>query len=186
MNRILTLTKVPVTPDTLVVSLADLKLFLQLEGTANDSTLTAYIKAATSMVEEYLNLAVRANTVTVKFEQRDSSKPCPLPYAPIDTVTSAKWQECPLKFTDIEPPYEYQVIIDGETDAQFYGDMGRGQMMYPTYRLVYTTGAFTDAAILEAIKIQAGWMWTNRDSTDAPALAPQALALIQTMKRGTF
>ena len=185
MNRILNLVAVPVDASVLPVSVSELKLFLQLQGTANDAQLLSYIKAATTMVEKALNRGLRPLTITLKFEQRNPDVPCVLPYPPLAAITSAKWQECPIRFTDMDLNYDYYIINSGDADAAFYGERTRGQMAFPTYRVIYTTGTYTDAAAIEAVKIQAGFMWTNRDNV-TNAIAPQAAALISSVTRGTF
>lgn len=52
--------------DDLAVSLADMKAFLRVDGTADDTQITAYIATATEAVKQYLRQAVLTETFVFK------------------------------------------------------------------------------------------------------------------------
>lgn len=52
--------------DSPAVSLADMKAFLRLDGTADDTQITAYIESATEAVKQYLRRAILTETFVFK------------------------------------------------------------------------------------------------------------------------
>lgn len=52
--------------DSPAISLADMKEFLRVDGTANDTQITAYIETATEAVKQYLRRAVLTETFVFK------------------------------------------------------------------------------------------------------------------------
>jgi hypothetical protein len=174
--NILRLIKVRQEYATPPVSVEDLKLYLQVEGTAYDSQFLAYIWTATDQVEQYTRKSLAANTVYCTFEQKADS--VLLPFSPLDEVVSAFWKKCPLQMISAT----YQIINEGEPDAEFAGEDGKGSFAWPTYRVEYTTTADPSLALKEAVKIQAGYLWQNRDTTN-PGWSPAAKAIVNANKR---
>jgi hypothetical protein len=135
------------------VSVSELKLYLQLEGAAYDAQLQAYLWAAQKMVEDLCNVSLSPQVVIANFEQRSDSG-VTLPFAPVDTIVTAKWRRCPLQSIDAD------YTQDGDV---FIGEDASGDYAFPTYRVEYLTSAKVDLALTEAVKIQAGYMYQNRD-----------------------
>lgn len=52
--------------DSPAISLADMKLFLRVDGTADDTQITAYIATATEAVKQYLRRAILTETFVFK------------------------------------------------------------------------------------------------------------------------
>jgi hypothetical protein len=59
-------------------------------------------------------------------------------------------------------------------------------MAAPTYRVEYTTTATTQKDLIEAVKIQAGFLYTNRDELNPPKWSPLAKALADAGKIGNY
>lgn len=69
------------------VTLDDMKIHLKTVGTDEDSIITAYLKAATRVCEEYTGLSFTTQTRTVSLP----NFPCngiPIPYGPVTEVSS--------------------------------------------------------------------------------------------------
>jgi hypothetical protein len=160
---------------------ADLKLLLQLEGSAYDDQLQAYLWAATNQIEQYCNISLSAKTVICSFEQR-SADGVWLPFSPLDTILTAKWKRCPLQLIDAT----YTILNEGEQDATFIGENNSGSMPWPTYRVEYTTTALQSYDLKEAVKQQAAYLYTHRDELRPEKWSPFAKALADANKRGNF
>jgi uncharacterized phiE125 gp8 family phage protein len=77
-------------PATLVVSLDEVKAWLKIDGTAEDTLLTSLISSATAECEAYAGLSFITRSRTVKltsFKGRDLL----LPYGPVTALTSIKY-----------------------------------------------------------------------------------------------
>ena len=162
------------------VTVHELKLYLQLEGTAYDAQLQAYLWAATEQVEQYTNTSLTSKAIACTFEQR-SAAGVRLPFSPLDEIVNAQWKYCPVNYD----PASYTILNEGEEDATFVGTNLQGRFPYPTYRVVYITKPSLSAAMREAVKVQAGWMYTNRDE-NAGEWSPVAKALAQAERNGNF
>ncbi len=177
INTIHNLQEYAVTP----VSVAELKAYLQVEGSAYDTQFQALLWAATQQVEEYTNISLTPKLVQSTFEQRGSSG-VRLPYSPLDAIVTAKWKRCPISYIDAT----YTIVNDGEEDAIFVGENYSGSMPWPTYRVEYTTVAADIYALKEAVKVQAAYMYAQRDDGAAKSWSMVAKALMNAHRKGNF
>lgn len=163
------------------VSVLQLKLLLQLEGTAYDDQLQMYLWAATTQIEQYTNTSLTAKTVICTFEQRDCNG-VRLPLSPIDEILTVKWKKCPLQFMDAC----YEMAYAGYADQIFVGSNNSGSMPYPTYRVEYTTTPADNYALDEAVKQQAAFLYNNRDEPNPGVWSPLAKGLADANKYGNY
>ena len=166
MNRIMKVAKVLQEGPTEPVSVADLRLYLQLEGTAYDAQLAHYITAARRMVEQQVNRSLVDSAVTAQLSVR-SNNFSPLPYYPLDEITDIRWKRCPQRILPMQEGYDY--VVDGDRIAFLrLGD----------WFLQYTTTGINDPSLTEAVKVQAGFMYTFRDDATVGGWHPMAKAII--------
>jgi hypothetical protein len=146
------------------VTVTELKNYLQIEGTAYDTTLEILIKSARIAIEEQCKISLVDKTINQQF----TVSGCPvitLPYAPIDAITTVEINTCDCG--DWET-LAYEVINEDAYNWQFKPDTP-GKI-----RVVYTTTAETNTAAKLAVISQAAHMYTFRDDASAPKWSPIA------------
>lgn len=160
------------------VSAAEVKAFLQIEGTAYDTVIEIFITAARKQIEQYCNVSLVPKEIICKV-RNPNYKPFPLPFGPVDTVTAVKWKECPSTLTTLTVDTDYDVdygtityIESSEADTQPCN----------FHQVEYTTTADTSAAFKQAIIAQAAYMYTHRDDATVAGWSNAALALCNTLK----
>jgi hypothetical protein len=156
------------------LTLDELKLYLQLEGTAYDDQLTASIKAVRDQVEQYTNISLTDKTITATYNINGPME-LRLPLAPVAEVTDARWRKCPATLLPKDEGYDWWL-----DDDIFTVDI-RGE-----WKITYSTTALESEGLKEAIKVQAGFAYTNRDEYKAGKWHPIAWALMQANKYGNL
>lgn len=167
MNRIIRILKTDSDYAAEPLTLEELKLYLQVEGTAYDDQFEAYITAARNMVERATMRSLVDSEVMLRLNVRTSDYYA-LPYSPLAEIIDIRWKKCPSQVLPQDEGYDYLLDDDGEVAFLHYRD----------WYLTYTTTALIDSALTEAIKIQAGYMYMSRDDANAPKWHPRAKAII--------
>ena len=85
------ITKPSYTTGTDVVSLADMKLFLRVDGSDEDTTITALLNAAVGHISDYTNRHFTADGVTKFYLARWRS--ASLAFGPVTRVVSVKYDD---------------------------------------------------------------------------------------------
>jgi len=166
------------------VTVAQLKLHMQLEGDAYNDALARMIKAARKKIEKYCNVSLVAKAIKVKF----NTVGCPelkLPYPPQDVITTVGWQKCPSTWVALESDassgYQYWEV----DDEAFWKAIVCNQV--GNIRITYTTKAIVDNDIYtQAILMQAGYMYTNRDEANPPEWSPQVQGMLKESRFLTY
>jgi hypothetical protein len=173
MNRIISIHSKLQDYATEPVTVADLKLYLQIEGDAYDTQLAAYIKAARGLVEQATNISLTDKDVTTKARLTGGFR---LPLAPVDAVGDVYRRKCPAVMEAMAEGYDY--YMDGDT---FYPvQVGK------EWKIEYTTVAETNTELAEAIKYQAGHLYTFRDDKTAASWDSKALSIVDAYKIGNY
>lgn len=156
------------------VSVAQLKNYLQIEGTAYDSTLANFITSARMQIERYCNVSLVPHSIRAQIRNNPAMKPFPLPYPPIASVEQVAWQRCPS--TKVLQDYDSEwYFVDDQADAKEILARKGG-----LFFVDYTTAASTEVIWQQAILAQCGFMYNNRDA-DKPvrfALSPETMGLV--------
>ena len=155
------------------VTVADLKLYLQIEGDAYDAQLAAYIKAARGLVEQATNISLTDKEVTTKATLTGAFR---LPLAPVDVVGNVYRRKCPAIMEPMAEGYDYYL----EGDSLIPVLAGR------EWKIEYTTTAETSTELAEAVKYQAGHLYTFRDDKTAEAWDAKAVAILDAYKVGNY
>ena len=166
MNRLIKIAKMAADGATEPLTVDELKLYLQIQGTAYDAQLATYITAARRMVESQCRRSLIDSETTAVISVR-STNYTPIPYYPLDAFTQVRWKKCPQQVLDQDEGYDY--LIDGNMISF---------LKYGEWWLDYTTTADTDPTLIEAVKIQSGFMYTNRDNPQVSGWHPQAKAIL--------
>ena len=173
MNRIISIASRLQDYATEPVTVEDLKLYLQIEGDAYDAQLLAYIKAARGLVEQATNISLTDKDVTTKARLTGAFR---LPLAPVGVVGDVFRRRCPAIMDPMAEGYDY--YLDGDT---FYP-----VLIGKEWKIEYTTVAETNTELAEAVKYQAGHLYTFRDDKTAAAWDAKALAIVDAYKVGNY
>jgi hypothetical protein len=155
------------------VTVADLKLYLQIEGDAYDAELAAYIKAARGLVEQATNISLTDKDVTTKATLTGNFR---LPLSPVDAVGDVYRRKCPAIMEPMLENYDY--YLDGDTFCPV--------LIGKEWKIEYTTAAEDHTELAEAVKYQAGHLYTFRDDKTAEAWDSKALAIVDAYKIGNY
>jgi uncharacterized phiE125 gp8 family phage protein len=155
------------------VTVTDLKLYLQIEGDAYDAQLLAYIKAARGLVEQATNISLTYKDVTTKATLTGAFR---LPLAPVDAVGDVYRRKCPAIMEPMAEGYDYYL----EGDILIPVLAGR------EWKIEYTTAAEDHTELAEAVKYQAGHLYTFRDDKTAEGWDSKAVAIVDAYKIGNY
>lgn len=161
------------TYNTEPVTVAELKTYLQIEGTAYDGPLEIFITAARQKIENYCNVSLVPKSLVVLAELTSNYKPVSLPFGPIDSVTSIEWQpDCGCG--------DWEVLASDE-DFFTLGNNVFKIMKHGLIKATYTTEADDRSVWKQAIKAQAAYSFNNRDSDRRDAIAPEVEMLVSSL-----
>lgn len=155
------------------VTVEELRQYLQLEGTAYDTTLLIFIKAARKKIEGYCNASLVPKSIMATFETHGGGR-VNLPYPEVDAIQTVEETGCCSGWVAL-PAADY-CLLDGEGIRL----PGTGD-----YKVTYTTKAPEDLDLWRmAIMSQAGHMYTHRD--DATGWSAEAKALLEECRNINF
>ena len=151
-----------------VVTVAEVKAYLQLEGTAYDAVLGTFITAARQLIEAMCSVSLFPKDAVVQIHNT-GYKPIPLPYGPVTDVTEVQWKKCPST---------WQVLTTDEydVDGNYYKAINSSEV--GLHQISYTLGVDERPIFQQAIKAQSGWMFNNRDSDKVSRIAPEVEMLL--------
>jgi len=168
------------------VTVQEVKDYLQLVGTGYDGPLAIFITTARKQIENYCNVSLTAKIVRAQIRNTISSKPFPLPYSPIVSVTSLVWKRCRSTAVDqvyltdwwfVDPDADQKWISSGRCTI----DRNQG------FIALYTTMPPADVTpFKQAILSQVGYIYNNRDSENAEQFSPETKGLIDSLRINYF
>lgn len=154
------------------VTLAEAKLWCKIDTTEDDNLITALIKTARQMCEQYVGQSLITRTVTAVINNTNGG--VYLPYGPVTSFTSLTDSEGSVITSD-----NYQL-----SGTQF------PRLLWPKYNnmtAVYVTGYATlPEEYKTAIKEQVFFLYNNRGEeieTAQLSLSPMAKTILKPMKR---
>jgi hypothetical protein len=151
------------------VSVSSLKEYLQVSGTAYDTTYGTFITAARRMVERLTGLALVGKSVIETIKATNGVDMYRLSIAPVATVLTVEAIDSDGTATVLDAD-EY---VTYGSKFKYINIVGNG-----IYRITYNVNAATDSDLVQAVKAQAGFMFTKRDSEANVGLSVEARALI--------
>ncbi len=154
---------------TELVTVADVKTYLQIEGTAYDGPLAIFISAARRLIEAYCSVSLFEKTAILTINT-SNYKPFRLPQYPVESITSVYWKKCPSEWVELVADEDYSTF--GEDNVWIESsDIG-------LHKVTYVLGVDGGHIWPQAIQAQAAFMFNNRDAKPG-AIAPEVMALIQ-------
>lgn len=155
---------------TEIVSVAEVKTYLQIEGTAYDGPIGIFITAARQMIEQRCGVSLMEKTA-IAIINNNSTKPFKLPYYPVTAISEVKWRKCPSEWVVLVADDDYSTIGNSNVEIDS-SDVG-------LHQVTYTLGVDDRHIFVQAVKAQAGYMFTNRDADRKVDMAPEVNALLQ-------
>ena len=165
------------------VTVTELKDYLQLQGTAYDTTLGNFIVAARQMIENYCNVSLVPKEIWAQIRNM-TYKPFPLPFSPIDTVEAVLFKRCQSATENLTLDEQYFIANEYATQKEITSTKVCTVTQF--FLVHYFTVADTRTAFKQAILAQCGYMFNNRDSGKAYSIAPETAALIAPLKDNKF
>lgn len=162
-----------------IVTVTDLKNYLQIEGTAYDGPLARFITSARQMIERFTNVSLYPKTykVEIKTFHGDSF---PLPYAPHTGVTQVAWRKCPSTVIQLDEGTQWGIVDDGSDQYEIWANREG------TFYVTYESGANDASIFQQAILAQAAYSFNNRDSDLQYKIAPEAAAIVNAVRQHTY
>lgn len=157
------------------VTVAEVKTYLQLEGTGYDTIITPMIVQVRKQIESFCDVSLVNKSIQTQIFNR-SDLPMVLPYPPVSGITEVKWKKCPAQWVVLQAGYDYDLDDNYDIDSSESG----------LHQITYTTEPDTDAALLHAIVIQVGYLFTQRDEADVNGWSKQAMAILNTRRNAAF
>ncbi len=157
------------------VTVAEVKTYLQLEGTAYDAILAPSITAVRRQIEAYCNTSLVPKSIRVQISNT-STYPITLPYGPVDGITSVLWKKCPAQWVEQIAPYDYNADEDYNLDMSESG----------LFQIEYTTAASDNDALKQAIIMQVGYLFTQRDEANVSGWSKQVEAILSTQTNAGY
>lgn len=162
------------TSTTEVVTVADLKEYLQVSGTTYDFQFATIITAVRKQIEQYCNASLIEREVVLKVKVPSAGYDFMLPFAPVTGVMTVERKRCPAQYTSIEL-------------GDYFIDYGIITVpMSGEYRITYACGVDDNQAFQQAIKLQCAAVFNNRDNTDKNGWDKQAIAIMDMVKNTFF
>jgi hypothetical protein len=171
MNRKISLVKLSDPYGIEPVTVNELRAYLQVEGEAYDSQFSTIITQARGIIERACNVSLIESEVKLKAKL---SKDYELDYSPVLEVLDVRYRKCPVQVMPAVEGTDYVILYDTFVPLQTR-----------EWFISYITVPTTEVGLIEAVKIQAAWMYTNRDA-DITAVAPQARVLVDAYKTGNY
>lgn len=161
------------TGSTELVTVDDLKTYLQISGTAYDAALADILKTVRRQMEQYANVSLieRDIILTVNIPNTNEFE---LPFGPVAGVTTVFRKKCPAQWVEVE-------VGDYYAEYGLFSSEYKGQ-----HRIFYTTDQSDDLGWIQAIKLQAAHVYNNRDNESRNGWDSQALAIIDSLKTPTY
>ena len=154
------------------VTVAELKAYLQLEGTAFDSVLNAMITSSRAMIENRIGVSlIEKDAVAIMELKADISSQIPI--YPITDVTSVEFSGDGGETWEVLTEFKDYVIV-GNDRKEIESLQGPGLT-----RITYELGAGNYSDLIQAVTIQAGYMWTHRDAANVKGISPIVEMIIQ-------
>lgn len=154
---------------TEILTVAELKTYLQIEGSAYDGPLAVFITASRIMIEKLCGVSLMEKTAIATIHS--TGHKFVLPYKPVGAITQMRWKKCPSEWVTLT--------------ADDYDTTGNDAITVESsevglHEITYTLEQANDAIYKQAIKAQAGWMFNNRDTENAQKVAPEVNMLLST------
>lgn len=174
-------------PSTEPVTLSDMKLYLRVDGTSHDTTLTALLAAARDYAQKRQRRAYITQTWELTLDAFPAM-PIELPYAPLATVTSIKYTDEDGAETTVSSS---NYVVDTSSTP---GRVAlKNDYSWPSvtlkevggFKLRYTCGAATAALVPETTLLAIKGFVAHRFENPEDAVIPEWINMLLDLNRVT-
>ena len=171
-----------------IVTVTDLKNYLQIEGTAYDVPLARFITSARQMIERYCNVSLYGKSYRVQIRVPQYGNPFPLPFPPIDEVSQVIWKKCPSTSVQLTQGTDWNFVDDDASEKEILSNKaGMGNNGMKGLHIVeYTTMADESSIYQQAILAQAAYSFNNRDSDKDIGIAPEVKGIVAASRNHAY
>lgn len=162
--------QVTVEPTADPVTLADTKVFMKVDGNADDANLQVLISAATAQIEAWTGRALMPRTLKAWYDAPPADGPIPLLYSPVSQVSSFKTYNDADTGTEVDSSI-YRTDLIGEparialkTGATWPTDLRPTNALEITYTCGYASAAVVPKAIKQAIMMLCAQLEEGKDA----------------------
>ena len=149
------------TSGTDVVSLADMKLFLRVDGSDEDDTITALLDAAVAHISDYTNRHFTAGT-KVKFGL-ERWRSASLAFGPVTAIAVVKYDDRAGDERTLSDSYYYtELFTDNTTRISFHDTPDLEEYNATPVRIECDCGASASPQIETAVKLLVAHWFENR------------------------
>lgn len=149
-------------PPSSMVSLADMKTFLRLTSTGEDTLISSLITTSRQLIERYINKSLVGKVMQVECTH-DGIYPLELPYGPVTMTADDVFSISTVFFrvgdrqtwADFTSSLNNLFEFNGLSSCALMGNPGQ-------YRIKYNTSPVTDEIFNTAIKQQVAFFYENR------------------------
>jgi len=153
-------------PSILPVELSDMKSRLKVDGSVEDFIISAWVKSATSFIEQYTNRVLLQSTFIAYF---DDYQDIEIVKFPITAITAVKYYNSGGTLTTMTSGTDYVVDIkDSPTRIKFLLTPSIQTNIYNGLEVHFTAGYSDindiDAGIIQALNVIVGSFYENRQN----------------------
>lgn len=160
-------------PETEPLSLAEAKLFLRVDGSAEDSLITDIMVAAREAAEEYMQRSLITQTWALIIDDYAPSQ-LPLPRGPVQSITSVKIIDRGGDETLVDESVYY---LNAAKEALCFDSQPMGHQIEVEYITGFGGASDVPQPIRQGVLIHAAALYDNRIS--GIGIPPAALLLYQ-------
>ena len=160
-----------------IITLADLKVFLRVENTAEDTFITALRAAAVTYCEDYCNTRLGSYTATFRMDNFFNSS---FPVGPLTAIAHVKYDNSQGVETTLPAGNYYTDINSAPARIGFESPPTVEDFNFSGVRIEATVG-YADTAVPEpftqAIRLLVGHWYEHRTAVTQSGAIPRSLAL---------
>ena len=155
------ITKPAYTTGTDVVSLVDMKSFLRVDHSDEDTTITALLNAAVTHISDYTNRHFASGGATVFHIEK--FRTASLAFGPVTRVNAVKYDDTTGTTQTLDASkYYFESLTDNTTRISFHDTPDLEEYNALPVRIEATAGATPSAAIVMATKLLVAHFYENR------------------------
>ncbi len=183
----------PLTSSTNPVSLADAKAHLRIDGTDDDSTLTAYLDAALNYVEIETRQCLCTRDFLLSLDDFPQERFIKMPRPPLQAVSSVTYTDAAGAQQTLDPSTYIvdAVSMPGRIVLKPTQSWPQTDHSANCVQVMFTAGYGTEAAdvpagLLQTVKLYAGHLYENREAATDRRIDAVPLAVDSLIQQAMF
>lgn len=166
------ITKPTYTRGTAVVSLADMKEFLRVDHSDEDTTITSLLDAASAHISDYCNRHFTASSTAVFYLER--WRTASLAFGPVTGVTNVKYNDTSgSEETLSDTKYYFETLTDNTTRISFHDTPDLEDYNASPVKITCAAGKVASASVEVAMKLLVTHWYENRRAVVTGTIATE-------------